>query len=105
VIDWLGTAGKIGNQSITVEVSDGRGGTTQQSFSLSILDAPPNRPPNFTSTPVVDAYINQFHKYDSDAVDPDQDPLTYSLIFGPNGMTVNPDTGVLGWTPPPALIG
>jgi RHS repeat-associated protein len=99
VIEWQGTAGKVGSQSITIEVNDGRGGTTQQSFTLAVIDAPPNRPPNFTTTPVVDAYINQPYKYDSNAVDPDQDPLTYSLISGPQGMQVDPSTGLITWTP------
>lgn len=99
VIEWQNTADKVGNQSIAVEVSDGRGGKTQQTFSLAIVDTLPNRPPNFTSTPVVDAYINQLYKYDSEAVDPDQDRLTYRLISGPQGIQVDPNTGLITWKP------
>uniref|UniRef100_UPI0039C6F2A7 Ig-like domain-containing protein n=1 Tax=Nostoc sp. CCY 9925 TaxID=3103865 RepID=UPI0039C6F2A7 len=104
LISWNTTTSNIGNQIISLEVSDGRGGVTQQNYTLSVIDTPPNRPPLFTSTPVVDAYINQLYKYDANAIDLDEDyPLSYSLILGPNGMTVNPDTGVVEWTPPPVL--
>ncbi|WP_013334653.1 putative Ig domain-containing protein [Gloeothece verrucosa] len=104
LINWTTTLADIANHQITLQVTDGRGGITQQNYSLSVIAAPPNRPPIFTSIPVVDAYIKQLYQYDANAIDPDQDPLTYSLIIGPNGMTVHPDTGLVEWTPPPALI-
>jgi hypothetical protein len=105
LITWNTLTSNKGNQSVFVEVSDGRGGVTLQNYILSVIDTPPNRPPIFTTTPIVDAYINKLYKYDADAVDPDGDyPLSYSLIVGPNGMTVNKSTGVVEWTPPPVLV-
>ena len=35
--------------------------------------------------------------YDVDAIDPDQDKLTYSLSNKPSGMVINPDTGLITW--------
>jgi RHS repeat-associated protein len=99
VITWNTTASNRGNQAVVVEVSDGRGGVTTQRYTLSAIDAPPNRPPVFTSIPVVDATINTEYKYDADATDRDGDNLTYSLALGPDGMTVNPTTGEVIWTP------
>jgi RHS repeat-associated protein len=99
LISWNTVVSNKGNQSIVVEVSDGRGGVTQQNYTLSVIDTPPNRPPIFTSTPVVDAAINTEYKYDADATDPDADNLTYSLALGPEGMTVDPTTGEIKWTP------
>jgi frataxin-like iron-binding protein CyaY len=94
-----------GNHSVVVRVSDGRGGTDVQAFNLNVTPIPPNRPPLFTSDPAVDAFINQLYTYDADAVDPDQDnPLSYSLVIGPNGMTVNPETGEVRWTVPPTVL-
>jgi hypothetical protein len=104
LISWSTAEANIGNHSIVVEVSDGRGGVDIQTFTLSVIAQPPNRPPIFTTDPVVDAYINQLYRYDADAIDPDQDEVTYSLIIGPNGMTVNRNTGLVEWTPPAALI-
>ncbi|BAZ19040.1 YD repeat protein (plasmid) [Calothrix sp. NIES-4071] len=104
LITWDTTVNNKGNQSVVVEVSDGRGGVETQVFTLSVIEAPPNRPPQFISTPVVDAYINKEYKYDADAVDPDENnPITYNLITRPDGMKVNPNTGVIEWTPPPVL--
>ena len=46
---------------------------------LSAIGPPPNRPPLFTSLPVVDANVNTPYSYQATAEDPDGDPLTYSL--------------------------
>uniref|UniRef100_UPI001E494552 Ig-like domain-containing protein n=1 Tax=Cyanothece sp. BG0011 TaxID=2082950 RepID=UPI001E494552 len=103
-ITWETTIDDIANHQITIEVSDGRGGIDTQTYNLSVISEPPNRPPLFTTSPVVDAYINQLYQYDADAIDPDLDPLSFSLILGPDGMTVNSQTGVVEWTPPPVLV-
>ncbi len=39
----------------------------------------------------------QQYVYDVEAVDPDGDPLTYSLVTGPSGMGIDPDTGLVTW--------
>ncbi|WP_439341614.1 putative Ig domain-containing protein [Vacuolonema iberomarrocanum] len=102
-IDWETDAEALGNYSVIVEVSDGHGETALQQFSLAVIGTPSNRPPIFTSTPEVDAFINQLYRYDADAVDADQDELLYGLIVGPDGMSVNPLTGQVEWMPPPVL--
>ena len=104
LINWETIAEDIANHAVTVRVRDGRGGADLQTFTLSVIEQPPNRPPIFTSTPVVDAWINQLYIYDSEAVDPDQDPLGYTLILGPDGVTVHPTSGQVEWTPQPVLV-
>ncbi|PSF35821.1 hypothetical protein C7H19_15470 [Aphanothece hegewaldii CCALA 016] len=105
MIDWTTTTASIGNHVIQVEVSDGVGGITQQTYTLSVIEQPPNRPPLFTSNPIVDAYINQLYQYDANAIDPDLDyPLSYNLVIGPNGMTINAGTGQIEWTPPAVVL-
>ena len=42
--------------------------------------------------------IYQTYTYDVDATDVDGDTLTYSLTVNPNGMVINPSTGVITWT-------
>ncbi|MEG5129330.1 putative Ig domain-containing protein [Microcoleus sp. ARI1-B5] len=104
-IAWNPTAvDVIGNHSVTVQASDGNGGIAQLTYTLSALNQPPNRPPVFTSTPVVDAWIDKPYRYDGFASDPDSDTVNYSLILGPEGMTVNPQTGLVEWTPPAVLV-
>ena len=34
-----------------------------------------------------------------DALDPDNDQLVYTLVDGPNGMTIDASTGVVTWSP------
>ncbi|MEH2110944.1 Ig-like domain-containing protein, partial [Nostoc sp.] len=104
LINWNTTTSNIGNQIISLEVSDGRGGTVTQDYALSVIATPPNRPPVFVTNPVVQAYINKQYNYDSNAVDPDNDTVSYSVVIGPDGLVIDPTTGKVQWTAPPALI-
>jgi hypothetical protein len=62
-------------------------------------------PPYFVSVPITEAYPDIEYKYDSDAEDPDKDVLTYSLLYGPNGITINSATGMITWDPTFAHLG
>ncbi|WP_243146923.1 putative Ig domain-containing protein [Scytonema sp. UIC 10036] len=99
LITWNTLTTNKGNHTILVEANDNRGGVTTQQFALSVIDVPPNRPPVFTSVPIVDAAINTNYTYQAIAKDADRDTLTFSLVNKPEGMTVNPSTGVVSWTP------
>jgi glucose/arabinose dehydrogenase len=53
--------------------------------------------PSFTSTPVATAVVNAPYTYDADA---SGNPApTFSLDVFPSGMTIDPATGVISWTP------
>ena len=58
-IVWNPNQSDLGNQSVAVTVTDGRGGTAEQQYVVSVIERPPNRPPYFTSIPVVDAHVGQ----------------------------------------------
>nr|WP_322712654.1 putative Ig domain-containing protein [Nostoc sp. ChiSLP03a]MDZ8213882.1 putative Ig domain-containing protein [Nostoc sp. ChiSLP03a] len=105
LIAWNTATTNIGNQTVLVEVGDGRGGVAQQQYTLSVIDAPPNRPPVFTSTPVVDAAINTNYVYQAFVKDADDDSLSFSLLNAPQGMTVDPSTGIVSWTPIVSQLG
>ena len=51
LITWQPAAGDLGTHAVTVRVEDGRGGSSEQRYVLSVIAAPPNRPPVFTSVP------------------------------------------------------
>jgi hypothetical protein len=55
-----------------------------------------NLPPRFlqTGNPVFDDPVWTYHVK---AEDPDGDKVTYKLVSGPEGMTVNPNTGTVQW--------
>ena len=60
---------------------------------------PPNLPPEINSTPVTTANLAQPYAYDVDASDPDGNPLIYSILASPAGMTIDAVTGQIEWIP------
>src|SRR5262249_54472140 len=64
---------------VTVRVDDGRGGFDTQSFTIAVASMA-NRPPEIVSDPVTNAFAGHPYTYDVDAIDPDNDSLTYSLV-------------------------
>ncbi len=63
-----------------------------------------NSVPQITSTPKFAADGHQLQSVIV-AVDPDHDPVRYRLAAGPSGMTVDPSSGRLVWTPPAGIQG
>ncbi len=63
----------------------------------ALTTAPQMTPPLITSTPVTIAVVNELYTYDVDASGYPQP--TYELVTYPSGMTINPDTGLIEWTP------
>jgi len=97
LVAW--TPPSVGTTLVTVNVSDGRGGSATQSFKLSAVKS--NRNPTITSSPGGNPGVNvgQTFVYDVEAADPDGDTLTYALFLAPAGMTIDPTTGLVSWTP------
>jgi hypothetical protein len=58
-----------------------------------------NKPPVITSIPTITAKVGVEYSYNVFATDPNGDNLTYSLLAYPNGMTINPQTGLITWIP------
>lgn len=102
---WQTAMANIGNQLVMVEVSDGRGGIDLQSYTLSITDELPNRPPTIKSAPIVNGSANGAYLYDVEATDPDLDTLTYELTQSPTNMVIESDTGVIHWLPTASQLG
>ncbi|MCX5955720.1 MAG: putative Ig domain-containing protein [Cyanobacteria bacterium] len=97
VLIWTPKSSQIGRTEVTLEVADGNGGTTRQSFELVVKGA--NLRPQIVSSPPTGAALNQPYRYAVLATDPDGDPLTYSLVRSPAGMTIDPASGVISHTP------
>ncbi|MBA7587034.1 hypothetical protein ES708_29044 [subsurface metagenome] len=62
-----------------------------------------NQAPVINSVPVKTATEGVEYTYDVDATD--DDTLTYSLVTKPAGMTINPATGLIKWTPIVTQVG
>ena len=100
LIRWAPSAEQAGSHDVTVAVSDGRGGTATQSFVIQVGLVLGNHAPVIVSDPITSATIGDTYTYDVDALDPDDDLLTYSLVSGPQEMTIDPATGLITWTTP-----
>ncbi len=99
ILTWRTTTSDIGTHLIVLQVSDGFGGIDRQNYTLEVSTPPPNLPPLFTSPPIVDARVNTAYSYIPTVIDPDGDLLSISLVDGPEGMVLNPDTFEVTWTP------
>ncbi|HTQ47689.1 MAG TPA: hypothetical protein VMI75_33260 [Polyangiaceae bacterium] len=83
---------------LTVEVTaSDSAGTSTPVRSQPLLVA--NLPPRFTSSPANPEGDGRMFTYDAVAVDPDGDPITFTLESGPDGMSVDPQGHVL-WLMP-----
>lgn len=88
---------------IEISVSDGVF-TANEQFDLVVVNF--NRAPIITSSPVVQVFENSVYQYTLEAEDPDLDAqLAYSLLGGPAGMTLDPDTHSVEWNPDASDIG
>jgi hypothetical protein len=59
--------------------------------------------PIYISTPVTNAVVEWLYTYDAETVA--KPAPTYALVTYPSGMTINPTTGLISWTPTGAQEG
>jgi RHS repeat-associated protein len=110
-LHWTPTSDQAGLNAVEIVVSDGHGGSGVQSFGVLVYSAPTgggggggssgggNHPPTITSNPLTQVTLGTTYRYYPTGTDPDGDALTYSLANGPSGMSVDPVTGLIAWTP------
>ncbi|ARN73537.1 putative Ig domain-containing protein [Oceanicoccus sagamiensis] len=96
VVAWTPDYSSAGEHTVTIEVSDGQGGTASQSYTLTVADT--NRAPEINSTPLLESAEGQLYEYTIIATDPDGDALQYAVLEGPNGLSINSD-GLVSWIP------
>ncbi|MCE7992289.1 MAG: T9SS type A sorting domain-containing protein [Roseivirga sp.] len=84
--------GQAGTHNVVLSLSDGNGGTAQQSFVVTVSAS--NSAPAFTSSPVTSILNNQTYNYVLSASDVDNDALTFTVITKPAWLTLTTDTQV-----------
>ncbi|OBU16225.1 hypothetical protein AYY19_03405 [Photobacterium aquimaris] len=89
------TAANIGSSLIQVIVSDGKA-RTEKSFNLNVLIDPT---PVFSGMTTFNALTRQDFTAKITATDPNNKPLTYSLLNAPEWLKINPKTGSLSGKP------
>ena len=63
-----------------------------------------NQPPEITNSFPETATVGEPYLHTVTAVDPDGDALSYSLLYGPDGMEIDPDTGLVSWDVPETYV-
>lgn len=102
---WKPTAAQFGNNNIKIKVDDGRGGIDVQEFVVNVVSTTINTAPSIDSTPSLTATVNRSYEYNLTGSDPDNDPLLWSLDAAPPGMSIDPEKGVIRWTPTVQQVG
>jgi streptogramin lyase len=104
-VTWSPGQSDLGTHVVALRVDDGRGGSAEQHYTISAIVAPPNRPPVFTSQPVVTANVDAAYRYQATASDPDGETLTFSVVSGPQGLAIDPASGLVTWAPTADQVG
>jgi choice-of-anchor A domain-containing protein/RHS repeat-associated protein len=97
VISWMPSISDKGVSRVVVGVQDILGGQTTAEIFVSVGSI--NVPPLIESIPSTVAGEGQAYAYHVKARDAEGQQVFYSLTEGPDGMSINPVTGVLSWTP------
>jgi hypothetical protein len=92
--------------SVLVKVIDAADHAATQYFAIKVTKPLPsgNRAPVVTGTAVTNATDDSLYFYAITAVDSDGDSLNFCITLGPPGMAIDPNTGVMTWTPTGADI-
>ncbi len=62
-------------------------------------------PPSFSSTPETLARVARLYQYDVQSAEEPTGDVLYELVTSPEGMSIDPMTGLIGWTPQPGQRG
>jgi hypothetical protein len=102
----IDTSGLTVNMGVSVEISPNFDsdktlflGTYDGIWEKQLTLTEPNHPPILASIGAQTAAEGTELIIDVNAEDADQDVLAYSLENGPEGSSINPDTGLFRWTP------
>ena len=103
LIQW--TPDVTGTFSVALAVDDGQGGFVTQSYNLVVSSTITVVNPTINSQPPGPAVVGKPYRYQVEVTDASGTPLVYALSAGPGGMTIDPLTGLIKWTPHPTQIG
>ncbi|MBI1249378.1 tandem-95 repeat protein [bacterium] len=101
---WTPTTDQSGTHTVTVRASDLAGNWDELTWDVNVHSA--NQGPNFATSPPVRRFIpGELYQYASSAVDPEGSPLRYELVGGPQGIVIDPVSGLVRWIPGSSQLG
>ncbi|WP_239465908.1 choice-of-anchor C family protein [Gemmata sp. SH-PL17] len=102
---WEPAPDQAGPSDVVLRVWDAVERSTTQAFRIVVHTAADNRAPRITSTAPDVARVAAEYRYAVAASDPDGDALVFALTEAPAGMTIDPTTGAVTWTPRADQVG
>lgn len=103
-IEWMPAAGQVGSDSVTVRVEDLAGLSNTLTFGIEVVD--PSASPLIASIPDQTTLVGESYQYLVVATDPDPgETPVFSLGAAPDGMLIDPVSGLLNWMPGSGNIG
>ena len=102
------TSTRVAIYDRTLALTNDRAGDGGMLAFLAVNQAvdPTQHAPVFTSSPVTGATYGVAYGYTATATDADPgNTVTYSLDVKPAGMTINPGSGAIAWTPAKSQVG
>ncbi len=90
---WLATGESTGKK----ELRFANPNRTQFTYSLTTLVQLNSTPSGFISLPLSEIEAGRSYQTKAIAVDPDNQPLTYSVVAGPEGMSIDQSSGDVRW--------
>ena len=108
VFSWTPTEGQgPGMFTFDVVVMDDGSPNLADSETITVTVNEVNVAPQIVSAAITTGMADQLYSYDVDATDADQpaNTLTFSLDTAPTGMSIDPNSGLIQWTPSNAQVG
>ena len=99
LLEWQADIG--GTHDIIVEVSNPKGDTARQNFSLKVLEPEAIQ---IVSDPVTEAYDSIVYEYQLAVLNTQGGEANYYFNNAPAGMTIEPTSGLVTWTPAAAGV-
>jgi len=103
LISWVPASDQVGPAFVRLEVMDGHGGVSNQSFYIMVANV--NDPPVISSASPSPASEGTPWTFRLAAWDPDGDQVNFSLLSAPYGMILNSSSWQLEWVPGQETVG
>jgi len=100
MIRWTPTVAQLGDQLVTVK-AENIADEDEETFTITVEEGA--GAPEITSTPPTSVTVDELYTYSVEATG-DPKP-TFSLTESPKGMTIDPNTGLIEWTPTSDQLG
>jgi hypothetical protein len=102
VLSWTPALAQVGNNSFSIEISDGKG-FVRRTFGVGVFV---NHAPTITSTPLAKAKVGKTYSYTVTVQDLDtSDVVLISLVDAPTGMSFDNATKTVTWKPTKKMTG